>query len=88
MTLTPMRTLIPHCTILLFLALSACKKEGPTPSFIRIQSPEAHTHEGTPTPHGISDFWVYVGDEAIGVEIEERYAEIIARRLDQAVLPL
>jgi len=73
-----MRTLIPHCTILLFLALSACKKEGPTPSFIRIQSPEAHTHEGTPTPHGISDFWVYAGDEAIGVWQAGRRIPVLA----------
>lgn len=75
---TPTRALAPLSTIFLLLVLSACKKEGPTPSFIRILSPEARTQGGTPTPHGISDFWVFANDQAIGVWQADRRIPIIA----------
>lgn len=74
----PLRTLAPLCTAFLILALSSCKKEGPTPAFIRILSPVAHTDQGVATPHGISDYWVFVNDQAVGVWQADRRIPVLS----------
>lgn len=68
MSLHAFRTAAVRCVPLLLFTLSACEKDGGTPSFVRILEPTARKSDGSGTvPSFVTDMWVYANDEAIGV---------------------
>ncbi len=77
--LRALRTVAVRCVPLLLLLLSACEKDGGTPSFVRFLAPTASTAEGDSLlPSAVSDFWVFANDEAIGVWQENRRIPVLA----------
>lgn len=68
-----------RCAPLLLLVLSACEKDGGTPSFVRILDPTARSADGsTVVPSAVPDLWVYANDEAIGVWQADRRIPVLA----------
>lgn len=79
MTLPVLRMTAVRCAPLLFVLLSACQKDGSTPSFVRILNPTARTADGlTTTPSFVSDMWVFANDQAIGVWQADRRIPVLA----------
>lgn len=73
-----LRVLRPWPLLVLPL-LSACKKEGGTPGFLRIVDPVVMSSDGnTELTSSITDLWVYVNDEPVGVWQPGRRIPVLA----------
>lgn len=63
---------------LLILLLAACKKDGAVPSYIQFRTPVVEDAPGHPVSSKITDLWVYVNDQPVGVWQPERRIPVIA----------
>lgn len=64
----PTRTLRHLLPLVLVALLASCKKDGHTPSYITITAPHVLAANGTDTINSrITDLWVYLNDEPVGV---------------------
>lgn len=55
------------CFGLLTLLLASCEKDGATPAYVQLGAPSVLADGGQPATSKITDIWVYLNDQPVGV---------------------
>lgn len=74
---TTLRTLI--LLGLCLAVLAACKKEGAVPAYLELDQPVVVAANGQPVSSKITDAWVYVNDQPVGVWEPGKQIPVIAK---------